>query len=68
MQYLLYYVVYFSVRGTTKEVFMIDIVDASLTNRMVLCDNTPMMRKVSSTRYKKANGIPSPSCNDTDNA
>jgi hypothetical protein len=32
MEYLLYCVVYFRVQGTTKGVFVVDVVDATLTN------------------------------------
>jgi hypothetical protein len=35
MQYLLYSVVYFKVQGTTKEVFVVDVVDTALANHGV---------------------------------
>jgi hypothetical protein len=35
MQYLLYCVACFEVQGTTKKVFVVDVVDATLTNHGV---------------------------------
>jgi hypothetical protein len=35
MQYLLYCVNYFRVRGTTREVFMVNVMDVTLANRAV---------------------------------
>jgi hypothetical protein len=46
MQYLLYCIVCFRVQGTTKEVFVADDVDATLTNQGYLCNNTFMMQRL----------------------
>jgi hypothetical protein len=35
MQYLLYYVVCFMVQGTTKEMFVVNVVDVTLVNHGV---------------------------------
>jgi hypothetical protein len=43
MQYLLFYVVCFKVRGNTKKVFVVDVVDVTLANREVLRNYTPIM-------------------------
>ncbi len=48
MQYLLYCVVCFRVQGTTKEVFMDDVVDATLTNHGVFMRQHAHDAKVSS--------------------
>jgi hypothetical protein len=60
MQYLLYYVVCFKVWGTTRELFMNNVVDATLTNCRVFMWQYAHDVEVGSTCYKKANGIPSP--------
>jgi len=65
MQYLLYCVVYFKVRSTTKEVFVADVVDVTLANRGVFTRRDAHDAKVASTQYKRANGIPSTSGSDT---
>jgi hypothetical protein len=64
MQYLLYCVVYFRVQGTTKEVFVVDIMHATLANLMVFMQRHGKDAKVTLAWYKKANGIPSPSDSD----
>jgi hypothetical protein len=64
MQYLLYCVVCFGVRGTTKEVFVVDVVDVALANRGVFMRQHTHDAEVSLAQYKKANGIPSPFDND----
>ncbi len=66
MHYLLYCVVCFKVRGTTKEVFMVDVMDATLANHEVFTQCHAHDTKVASAWYKRANGIPSPSNSDTD--
>ncbi len=63
----MYYVVYFKVRGNIKEVFMVDAMEATLVNLMVFMYQHAQDVKVTSTRYRKANGILSPSSNDIDN-
>jgi len=65
MQYLLYYVVCFRVQGTTKEVFMVDVMDVALTNHGDFMRWHTHDAKVSSMRDKKANRIPSPFDSDT---
>jgi hypothetical protein len=66
MQYLLYCVVFFKVRGTTKEGFMADVMDVTFTNHEVFTQHHTHDAKVASVWYKRANGIPSPSNNHTD--
>ncbi len=65
MQYLLYYVVCNRVQGTTKEVFMGNIVDTTLANHGVFMQQHAHDAKVSLAWYMKANGIPSPFGSDT---
>jgi hypothetical protein len=67
LQYLLYCVVYFRVKNTTKDVFIIDVVDVTLVNRGVFMWQCAHDAEVSSTQYKRANGIPPPFGNDIDN-
>ncbi len=67
MQYLLYYVVYFRVWGTTGKVFVANVVEATLANHTIFMHWHAHDAKVASTWYKKANGIPSPFSNDTNN-
>jgi len=43
---------------------MNDVVDATLINHGVFMQQHAHDAKVSSVRYKRVNGIPSPSCND----
>jgi hypothetical protein len=64
MQYLLYFVVFFKVQGTIKEVFVADVVEARLANRKVFTRRHTQDAKVASTQYKRANGIPSSSNSD----
>jgi hypothetical protein len=65
MQYLLYCVVCFRVQGTTKEVFVVDVMDATLANRMVFIRWHTHDAKVASMQYKRANEVPSPFNSDT---
>ncbi len=65
MQYLLYCVVCFRVQGTTKEVFVGNIVDTTLAYHGVFTQQHAHDAKVSLAWYMKANGIPSPSSSDT---
>ncbi len=67
MQYLLYCVVCCRVQSTTKEVFVADVVDITLANRGVFTRWHAHDAEVASTRYRKVNGIPSPSSSDTNN-
>ncbi len=67
MQYLLYCVVCFRVWITTREVFMVDVVDVALANHGVFMWWHTHDAKVASTWYKRANGIQSPSNSDIDN-
>jgi hypothetical protein len=60
-----YCVVCFRVRGTTRQVFVVDVVDATLANRGIFTQWYAHDAKVASTWYKYANGIPSPFGNDT---
>jgi hypothetical protein len=66
MQYLLYYDVCFRVWGTTKEVFVVDVMEATLANHKVFTRWHAQAVEVTSTQYKKANGIPSPPSSDID--
>jgi hypothetical protein len=66
MQLLLYCVVCFRARGTTREVFVINVVDATLANCGVFMRQHAHDVEVASTWYMKANGIPSPSSSDID--
>jgi hypothetical protein len=65
MQYVLYYVICFKVWGTTREVFVANDVDTRLANCKVFTQRHAHDTKVASTRYKRANGIPSPFSSDT---
>jgi hypothetical protein len=65
MQYLLYSVVYFKVRNTTREVFVANVVGTTLANCRVFTRQHAHDAKVVSMWYKRANGIPSPFSNDT---
>jgi hypothetical protein len=67
METLLYCVVCFRVWSTTKEVFVIDVMDATLGNWRVFTQQHAQDAKVSLARYKKANGNPSPSNINTNN-
>jgi hypothetical protein len=60
MQYLLYYLIYFRVHGTIREVFVINVMDATLANREVFMWWHAHDAEVALVRYKKAHGIPSP--------
>jgi len=60
MQYLLYYVVCFKVRGTTREVFVVDAMDTSLANCKVFTQWYAHDAEVALAQYMRANGIPSP--------
>jgi len=64
MQYLLYCVVYFKVRSTTKEVFVADVMDVTLANHEVFTWWHAHDEEVASSHYKRANGFPSPSSSD----
>jgi hypothetical protein len=66
MQYLLYCVDYFKVRGTTREVSVANVVDTTLVNRMVFMRWYAHDADVALMWYRKANGIPSPSSTDID--
>jgi hypothetical protein len=63
----LYYVVYFKLQGSIKEVFVADAMEATLVNHRVFMYQHAHDAKVTSTGYRRANGIPSPSSNDIDN-
>jgi hypothetical protein len=63
---ILYCVVYLRVQGTTRVVFVVDIVDATLTNCEVFTQWHAHDAKVAPAWYRRANGIPSPSSNDID--
>jgi hypothetical protein len=65
MQYLLYCVICFKVRSNTREVFVTDVVDATFANCGVFTQQHTHDAEVASVQYKRANGIPSPSSNDT---
>jgi hypothetical protein len=65
MQYLLHCVVYFKVQSTTREVFMVDVVDVVLANRKVFTQQHTQDVEVALVWYKKANGIASSFNNDT---
>ncbi len=67
MQYLLYSIICFRVRRTTKEVFVANVMEATLANHKVFTHQHAQDAEVTSAQYKKANGIPSPFSNDTDN-
>jgi hypothetical protein len=56
MQYLLYCVVCFRVRGTTREVFMVNVMEATLANHGVFTPRHAKGAKIASMRYKRANG------------
>jgi hypothetical protein len=66
MEYLFYCVVYLTVWGTTKEVFVANVVDATLANHEVFTQLYAHDAKVASTRYRKFDGNPSPFNSDTD--
>jgi hypothetical protein len=51
MQYLFYCVVYFKVRGTTKEVFVVDIMHTTLANLGVFMQWHTHDAKIASARY-----------------
>jgi len=65
MRYLLYCVICIKVRSTTKEVFVANVMEATLVNHGVFTHQHTQDAKVTSTRYKKANRIPSHFNNDT---
>jgi len=44
MQYLLYHVIYFRVQGTTMEMFVANVVDATFMG--FLCNDMPMMQRL----------------------
>ncbi len=67
MQYLLYYVVCFKVRSTTREVFVADAMEATLANYKIFTHRHAHDVEVASTQYKKATRIPSPFNSDTYN-
>jgi predicted metal-binding protein len=64
MQCLLYRVVCFKVRNTTKDVFVAHVVDVAFANCGVFMGQHTHDAKVSLIQHKVANGIPSPSDND----
>jgi hypothetical protein len=66
MQYLLYFVICFEIRKTTREVFVANVMDVALANHMVFMWWHAHDAKVASVRYKRANGIPSPFGNEID--
>jgi hypothetical protein len=61
MQYLLYCVICYKVRGTTTKVFVVDVVDAIVANHEVFTRRHTHDVEVASVQYMRANGIPSPS-------
>jgi hypothetical protein len=65
MQYLLYYIVCLKVWCTTREVFVVNVVDVALANCGVFMQWHTHDVEVALMRYKKVNGILSPSNNDT---
>jgi hypothetical protein len=65
MWYLLYCVICIRVRNTIKEVFMANVMEATLANHGVFTRRYTQDAKVTSAQYKKANGIPSHFNNDT---
>jgi hypothetical protein len=67
MEYLFYCVVYLKVWGTIREVFVANVVDATLTNHGVFTQLYAHDVEVASTRYRRFNGNPSPFNSDTDN-
>jgi hypothetical protein len=48
------------------EVFVADVVDATLINHGIFTRQHAHDAKVASTQYRRANGIPSPSSSDID--
>jgi hypothetical protein len=64
MQYLLC-VVYFGVWGTTKEVFVVDVMDVTLANCRIFMWQHAHDAEVTPMQYRRANGIPSPFNSDT---
>ncbi len=66
MQYLLYCVICFRVRGTTRDVFVVDVMDAQLANHGVFMQWHAYDAEVTLMQYMKTNGIPSPFGSDID--
>jgi hypothetical protein len=66
MQYLLYCVC-FKVEGTIKEVFMANVMEATLANHGVFMRQHAHDVEVALAWYMRANGIPSPFNNDINN-
>jgi hypothetical protein len=64
MQYLLYCVVCYRVRGAIKEVFVVDVMDATIANCRLFMQWHTHDAKVALAQYMKANGIPSPPGSD----
>jgi len=68
MQYLLYYVVCFKNRSTTRQLFVANVVSkATLANCGVFTRQHAQDAMVASMWYKRANGILFSSNSDTDN-
>ncbi len=63
----MYCVVCFKIRRTIKEVFVVDVMDVALANHWVFTQWHTHDVEVASMQCRKANGIPSPSCNEIDN-
>jgi hypothetical protein len=61
-----YYIVLF-VLGTTKEMFVANVVDVALANRRVFMQRCAHDVEASLAQYRKANGIPAPFDNDISN-
>jgi len=60
MQYLLYFVIYFRVQSTTREVFVVDALDVALANHKIFTQQHAHDAEVTSTQYMKVNGTTSP--------
>jgi hypothetical protein len=56
-----YCVVCFRVQGNIRQVFVVDVMDTTLANHKIFTQWYAHDAKVTSTWYKSANGIPSPS-------
>jgi hypothetical protein len=66
MEYLFYCVVYLKVWGTTREVFVANVVDVALANHRVFTQLYAHDAEVASMGYKRFDGNPSPSNTDID--
>jgi len=61
MKYLLYCVVYFKVQGNIKEVFVANVMEATLANCKIFMYRHAQDVKVTSSGYRRANGSHPPS-------